>query len=430
VWAAGGAARLLVPAELLGQLSHEGGNTLLAHELAHVKRRDHWVRWLEVLVLGLYWWHPAVWYARRELREAEEQCCDAWVVATLPGAGRAYATALVDTLDFLSAARTAAPPLASGVGQVADLKRRLTMIMRGDTPRSLTWPGCLAVLGLGALLPLFPSWAHAQEGDVKADVVRHRVVLQPVGGEKEAADLAREEAMLAKRLAEIKLARAKLAAKARKAAQAGPVVRIEITVSGLKEGQLKELIAKLEKALPGDGKRIIVLRDGKGAPGDRVIRIWDAVTGREIERRVIPPGVPAPILPPGPRKVEELWKIVPVRPGGGVGEGRRIEDLEKRLDRVLKELEALRKEMQGRRPGGPGGPRGPGRPGGPGAPGGPGGPRAPGFPGGPGAPGGPGGPRAPGFPGGPGAPGGPGGPGGGGAGGFGERPGPGGAASR
>ena len=71
--------------------------------------------------MGLYWWHPVVWYARRELREAEEQCCDAWVVATLPGAGRAYASALLDTLDFLSAAPPAVPLLASGLGQVSDL---------------------------------------------------------------------------------------------------------------------------------------------------------------------------------------------------------------------------------------------------------------------------------------------------------------------
>jgi len=41
-------------------------------------------RRLELAALGLYWWHPAAWWARRELREAEEQRCDAGVVAALP----------------------------------------------------------------------------------------------------------------------------------------------------------------------------------------------------------------------------------------------------------------------------------------------------------------------------------------------------------
>src|SRR5262249_18755522 len=143
-----------------------------------LRRRDHWVRALEFVVMGLYWWHPVVWYARRELREAEEQCCDAWVVSTLPGAGRTYATALMDTLDFLSTARSAVPPLASGLGQVSDLKRRLTMIMRGTTPRALSWPGCLTVLALGAFfLPLLPA-LQAQDTPSKAEKEKTAIVIR------------------------------------------------------------------------------------------------------------------------------------------------------------------------------------------------------------------------------------------------------------
>ena len=63
---------------------------------------------------------------------------------------QAYATALLETLDFLSDAPPAMPLLASGVGRVVDLKRRLTMIMRGTTPRTLGWRGAAAVVGLGA----------------------------------------------------------------------------------------------------------------------------------------------------------------------------------------------------------------------------------------------------------------------------------------
>src|SRR5437764_925676 len=117
LWTGLGRPQLLLPAGLLGALDPGQRATLLAHELAHLRRRDHWVRRLEFVALGLYWWHPAAWLACRELREAEEQCCDAWVVAALPGAARRYATALVETLDFLAAA-PAAPPLASGLGRV------------------------------------------------------------------------------------------------------------------------------------------------------------------------------------------------------------------------------------------------------------------------------------------------------------------------
>jgi beta-lactamase regulating signal transducer with metallopeptidase domain len=164
LWAIGTTPRLLIPESLVGRLSDQQWDTLLAHELAHLRRRDHWVRILEMLVLSLYWWHPVVWWARRELREAEEQCCDAWVVWALPGSGEAYALALVETVTFLSQAHCPLPLAASGIGHTQPLRRRLTMIMRGTTPRALSAAGLLAVLGLGAfLLPLRATWAQTDD---------------------------------------------------------------------------------------------------------------------------------------------------------------------------------------------------------------------------------------------------------------------------
>jgi beta-lactamase regulating signal transducer with metallopeptidase domain len=161
LWAMGRWPRLLLPGELLERLGDEQRQALLVHELAHLRRRDHWIRWLELVVLALYWWLPVAWWARRELQDAEEECCDAWVVWALPRSAKAYAVALVETLDFLAEARPALPVAASGLGHLSSLRRRLTMIMRGETPRALTRVGLLTVLGLGLLLlPLVPSLAQ------------------------------------------------------------------------------------------------------------------------------------------------------------------------------------------------------------------------------------------------------------------------------
>src|SRR5690606_32539621 len=127
------------------------------------RRGDHAVRYLELLARGLYWWCPLVWWACRELHQAEEECCDAWGVWALPESPRAYADALLTTVDFLSRARPVLPPAASGLGRVYHLRRRLTMILRGGTSRKVSWAGLLTVLGLGLLLvPLSP--AAFQEG--------------------------------------------------------------------------------------------------------------------------------------------------------------------------------------------------------------------------------------------------------------------------
>ena len=140
--------------------------SLLLHELAHLKRRDHWVRWLELIVAGLYWWHPVVWWARRALREAEEQCCDAWVVWAMPDHARTYASRLAGgcRICLWSPTAPAAASATSGSGHVSCLKRRLQMIVRAKTPKGLSWAGRFAVLGMAALaLPLAPSWAQKDD---------------------------------------------------------------------------------------------------------------------------------------------------------------------------------------------------------------------------------------------------------------------------
>src|SRR5262249_40725436 len=45
------------------------------------------------------------------------------------------------------------------------VKRRLSMILRGTTPRALSWPAFLILLALGALLPLRPTWAVPETTD-------------------------------------------------------------------------------------------------------------------------------------------------------------------------------------------------------------------------------------------------------------------------
>ena len=157
LWALGRRVRLVLPAELLPCLGPEQCTSLLAHELAHALRRDHWVRWLEFVVSGLYWWLPVAWWARRQLQQAEEECCDAWVVWTLPAAAKAYAQALLQTVDFLDA-RPALPPVASGIGHVRLLKRRLSMIVRQPLCPQVPWPVQVGVVVVALLvLPLAPE---------------------------------------------------------------------------------------------------------------------------------------------------------------------------------------------------------------------------------------------------------------------------------
>ncbi len=170
VWAAVGRVRIFFPTKLLERLDPAERGSLLAHELAHVRRRDHWVRWLELVVSALYWWYPVVWLARRRLHVHEEECCDAWVVGEVPA--RTYAAAILNTLDFLAEDRWPLPAMASGLAGIELLKRRLRLIMDGGAPKQLSRSGrgILILAGL-LLLALRPNLAQTETkpaGDTEA----------------------------------------------------------------------------------------------------------------------------------------------------------------------------------------------------------------------------------------------------------------------
>src|SRR5579871_4166568 len=161
VWAAMGRVRIFFPVKLLDRLDESECGSLLAHELAHVRRRDHWVRWLELIVSAVYWWYPLVWLARRRLHVHEEECCDAWVVGEV--SPRVYAGAILNTLDFLAEDQAPLPVMASGLAGVELIKRRLNLIMEGSAPKSLSSTGKIALMFAGMLLlSLRPNLAHTE----------------------------------------------------------------------------------------------------------------------------------------------------------------------------------------------------------------------------------------------------------------------------
>ncbi len=164
LWPEPGGPKLLLPRDLLRELTAPERDALLAHELAHVHRRDHWVRLLELAATALFWWYPVTWWARRALRRAEERCCDEWVLRVLPRSAEAYANGLLKSLTFVSSASAPLPALASGASPLYELEMRLKEILMSRPAPRLAAPLRMALLAAAALgLAVFPTHARNQD---------------------------------------------------------------------------------------------------------------------------------------------------------------------------------------------------------------------------------------------------------------------------
>lgn len=115
---------------------------VIAHEHAHLARRDHWWKVLGYLVLALHWFNPLVWVAYILFCRDIELACDEKVVKGLDGAARAdYSQAL---LSCAAPGRAvAACPLAFGEGNI---KTRVKSALHYKKPAF--WVAAAAVLAV------------------------------------------------------------------------------------------------------------------------------------------------------------------------------------------------------------------------------------------------------------------------------------------
>lgn len=161
---------IVLPTRLTHELDQWQINLILAHELAHMRRYDHRVRVLELLAAILYWWNPVVWLVRRQIHQAEELCCDAWVGWTFPEERKHYAEVVLKAAESLNVLQVGRRPLAaSPFLRCLSLKERIEMILESRfRPRvSLTSKFVIAVAAI-AVLPTFVRFSKAEAAPEKA----------------------------------------------------------------------------------------------------------------------------------------------------------------------------------------------------------------------------------------------------------------------
>ena len=84
---------LLVPGAVLSGLTPQQVEAIIAHELAHIRRHDYLVNFVQTAVETLFFYHPAVWWVSRIVRTEREHCCDDLAVVAC-GDAVLYARAL------------------------------------------------------------------------------------------------------------------------------------------------------------------------------------------------------------------------------------------------------------------------------------------------------------------------------------------------
>lgn len=142
-----GIAECLSPCEM---------RAVLAHEAAHLSRRDNLLASIQMLVELLFWFHPLVWWIGARLVVERERACDEAVLDT-GNAPRAYAESILKICRF-----HLQPSLACAAGvSGGNLKARVGAIMSNRGSEDADGARILLLSGLGMTALLLPLLAGA-----------------------------------------------------------------------------------------------------------------------------------------------------------------------------------------------------------------------------------------------------------------------------
>ena len=129
---------VLLPASALTGLTPSQLETILAHELAHIRRHDYLFNLIQTAIEILFFYHPAVWWIGNRVRVERENCCDDLAVAVC-GDPVTYAHALTKVEQL----RSVSPHLAMAVnnGSLLHRIRRIVNPLSSQSDRLVRWSG-------------------------------------------------------------------------------------------------------------------------------------------------------------------------------------------------------------------------------------------------------------------------------------------------
>jgi len=145
---------IIVPASVFLQMDARQLESIIAHELIHIRRLYPAVNILQSVAEVLFFYHPGIWWLSAAIRREREFATDAAVVEMCSGDRVVYASALANLEEIRLTANIDAPSLATAANG-GNLMQRIEKILNKKTEisrASSAWSAGMALALISALL--------------------------------------------------------------------------------------------------------------------------------------------------------------------------------------------------------------------------------------------------------------------------------------
>jgi beta-lactamase regulating signal transducer with metallopeptidase domain/peptidoglycan/xylan/chitin deacetylase (PgdA/CDA1 family) len=146
---------ILVPTSVFLQMNPHQLETILAHELIHIRRYDNLVNFMQSLIEILFFYHPCVWWISAVIRREREFACDDAVTEMFENPHIVYASALANLEEIRRLTKEKTPSFlmaASGGKLMQRINRILEKNTERQNPKQSLWSASLAFLLISAVV--------------------------------------------------------------------------------------------------------------------------------------------------------------------------------------------------------------------------------------------------------------------------------------
>lgn len=163
-----GRREICLPERAVDSLSPDQQRGMLAHEMAHLVRRDPLWTVLTAVIEGVFFFQPLNHLARRKIQEVAEFQCDDWA-ARHTGTGVHLAKCLAEVAGWVEQGPPPVPTATAMADRGSPIVRRITRLLHQTRRVGKVHPvgrGALSVACLGAAIALIPGVSQAQSGSL------------------------------------------------------------------------------------------------------------------------------------------------------------------------------------------------------------------------------------------------------------------------
>lgn len=155
---------ILIPHSLLDMLSGEKLHAVLLHELAHIKRGDLWVNFMQTILQIVYFYNPLLWLANTYIRDLREKAVDEMVLTKIGGEVKRYSDTLIDVAEIAFSGTRFGSRLVGVVESKKALTGRIKYMLSRPFPKTAKLGGAGLITVAAAAAILLPMGQAGQSG--------------------------------------------------------------------------------------------------------------------------------------------------------------------------------------------------------------------------------------------------------------------------